>query len=130
MPDILLTEEILDPSVDDLGRRYQVAYEPRLWQDRAALLARLPGVRAVMVRNMTRVDEEFLEHAPELQVIGRIGVGLDNLDLPALTARGVVVCYPPEENAVTVAEHVFALLLAFARHIPAADRAVREGRWD
>jgi len=128
--DILLTEEILDPSLDALGSRYQVVHEPLLWKDPEALRARLAGVRAVLVRNMTRVDRAFIEAAPSLQVVGRIGVGLDNLDLPALSERGVVVCYPPEENAVSVAEHVFALLLAFARKLLPADRAVREGRWD
>ena len=63
-------------------------------------------------------------------MIGRIGVGMDNIDLPAASARGIVVCYAAEENAVSVAEHVFALLLALARKIPAADRSVREGRWE
>jgi D-3-phosphoglycerate dehydrogenase len=130
MTDLLLTEEILDPSIDELASRYRVACEPDLWRDRDALLARLSGVRAVMVRNMTAVDRAFIEAAPRLRVVGRIGVGLDNLDLPSLSERGIVVCYPPEENAVSVAEHVFALLLAFARRIPAGDRAVREGRWD
>jgi D-3-phosphoglycerate dehydrogenase / 2-oxoglutarate reductase len=129
MTDILLTEEILDPSVDELRARHRVALEPHLWKDRGTLLARLAGVRAVMVRNMTTVDREFLEAAPDLQVVGRIGVGLDNLDMPALSERGIVVCYPPEENAVSVAEHVFALLLAFARRVPAADRSAREGEW-
>lgn len=130
MTDLLLTEEILDPSIDALAGRFQVAREPGLWKDRPALLARLADVRAVMVRNMTTVDRDFLEAAPHLQVIGRIGVGLDNLDMRAINERGVVVCYPPEENAVSVAEHVFALLLGLARHIPEADRCVREGRWE
>lgn len=129
MTDILLTEEILDPAIDELRARYDVAYEPDLWKDRAALLNRLEDVRGVMVRNMTLVDREFLDAAPRLRVVGRIGVGLDNLDLRGLSERGVVVCYPPEENAVSVSEHVFGLVLAFARQIPAADRSVREGRW-
>lgn len=127
---LLLTEEILDPSLDELSARHEVLREPDLWKDRAALLARLADVDGVMVRNMTTVDRAFLEAAPRLRVIGRIGVGLDNLDLRAISERGIVVCYPPEENAVSVAEHVFALLLSLARHIPAADRCVREGRWD
>lgn len=127
---ILLTEEILDPSVDSLAERHEVLREPHLWKDRPALLERLRDVDAVMVRNMTTVDRAFLDAAPRLRVIGRIGVGLDNLDLRAINERGIVVCYPPEENAVSVAEHVFALLLSLARHIPAADRCVREGRWD
>ncbi len=130
MIDILLTEEILDPSIDELSSRYLLVQEPQLWRDRAALLSRLRGVQAVMVRNMTRIDREFLDAASDLQVVGRIGVGLDNLDLRALSERGVVVCYPPEENAVSVAEHVFAMMLGFARKLVAADRCVREGRWD
>lgn len=130
MIDILLTEEILDPSIDELSSRYNLEHEPQLWRDRNSLLSRLSGVRGVMVRNMTRVDREFLDAAPHLRVVGRIGVGLDNLDLRALSERGIVVCYPPEENAVSVAEHVFALMLGFARKLVPADRCVREGRWD
>jgi D-3-phosphoglycerate dehydrogenase / 2-oxoglutarate reductase len=130
MAEILLTEEIVDASIDLLAQRYTLAYEPQLWSDRAALLARLPGVRALLVRNMTAVDAAVLDAAPDLEVVGRIGVGLDNLDIPALSDRGIVVCYPPEENAVSVAEHVFALLLGLARYVPAGDRCVREGRWD
>jgi D-3-phosphoglycerate dehydrogenase len=83
-----------------------------------------------MVRNMTIVDREVIDAAPNLQVIGRIGVGLDNLDLRALSEHGIVVCYPPEENAVSVAEHVFAMLLSYARRIPGADASVREGKWE
>lgn len=130
MIDILITEDTRDASIDALAARYQVAREPLLWKDPGALRARLGGVRGLVVRNMTMVDRAVVEAAPNLQVVGRIGVGLDNLDLPALSERGVVVCFPPEENAVSVAEHVFAMLLALARKIPAADRCVREGRWD
>jgi D-3-phosphoglycerate dehydrogenase/(S)-sulfolactate dehydrogenase len=130
MPQILITEEIVDPSVDELAARYDVEHAPQLWRDRDALLARLADVRAVLVRNMTLVDRQFLDAAPNLRVVGRIGVGMDNLDLRALSERGIVVCYPPEENAVSVAEHVFAMLLSYARHIGEADRCVREGRWN
>jgi phosphoglycerate dehydrogenase-like enzyme len=130
MPEILITEEIVDPSVDELAARYDVEHAPLLWRDRDALLARLGDARAVLVRNMTLVDRQFLDAAPNLRVVGRIGVGMDNLDLRALSERGVVVCYPPEENAVSVAEHVFAMLLSYARHIGEADRCVREGRWN
>jgi D-3-phosphoglycerate dehydrogenase / 2-oxoglutarate reductase len=129
MIDILLTEEIIDPSIDELADRYHLVREPGIWQDREALLARVADVRAVIVRNMTLVDRAFIQAAPNLKVVGRIGVGMDNLDLRALTDRGIVVCYPGGENAVSVAEHVFGLLLALARNIPAADRSVREGSW-
>jgi D-3-phosphoglycerate dehydrogenase len=129
MIDVLLTEEILDPSIDELATRYHLVRRTDLWQDRDALLALVGEARALMVRNMTLIDRTVIDAAPHLRVIGRIGVGLDNLDLRALSERGVVVCYPPEENAVSVAEHVFALLLGFARHVPEADRSVRDGLW-
>jgi D-3-phosphoglycerate dehydrogenase len=130
MSHILLTEQIIDPSIDELAARYPLEMDPELWRDRDALLPRLANVKAVLVRNMTVVDREFVNAAPNLKVVGRIGVGMDNLDLRALSERGVVVCYPPEENAVSVSEHVFAMLLAFTRCIPQADRSVREGRWE
>ena len=130
MSDILLTEEIEDPSIEELGTRYSIRNAPGLWRDPAALKAAVAEARAVLVRNMTRVDRELVEGAPHLQVVGRIGVGLDNLDLPALSENGIVVCYPPEENAVSVAEHVMGLMLGLARLIPAADRSVRAGRWE
>jgi D-3-phosphoglycerate dehydrogenase len=130
MTDILLTEEIEDPSIDALAERYRVVAAPSLWKDRRALLERVGDARAILLRNMTIVDAEFIAAARRLEVVGRIGVGLDNLDLRTLSERGVVVCYPPEENAVSVAEHVFALLLGFARHIPSAHQSAREGRWE
>jgi D-3-phosphoglycerate dehydrogenase len=130
MPDILISEPIPGQALDDLATRYAVAREPELWRDRERLLQQVAGARALIVRNMTRVDRELLSAAPRLQAIGRIGVGMDNIDTVAAAERGVAVCYPPEENAISVAEHVFALLLGLARHVPAGDRMVREGRWD
>ena len=130
MSDVLLPEEILDPSIDRLAQRFSLHRSPELWRDRELLRERARDSRALIVRNMTHVDRALIDAAPRLRVIGRIGVGLDNLDLAAISERGIVVCYPPEENAVSVAEHVFALLLSFSRRILAADRMVREGRWD
>src|SRR4051794_2328251 len=130
MPDILITEQAAGDAIEALKARWAVEEAPRLWRDPAALRERVRGVRGLMVRNQTRVDAELMAAAARLEVIGRIGVGMDNIDLAAASARGIVVCYAAEENAVSVAEHVFALLLALARKIPAADRSVREGRWE
>ncbi len=130
MPDILISEEVSGPAIDALAARYSVARQPRLWEDRDRLLEAAADIRAVVVRNMTIIDREFLKAAPRMEVVGRIGVGMDNLDLDACAERNVVVCYPPDENAVAVAEHVFALLLGLARHVPAGDRMVREGGWE
>lgn len=130
MADILITEEVSGEAIEGLKARWVVEEAPELWREPAALRERARGVRALMVRNQTVVDAALLAAAEQLEVIGRIGVGMDNIDLPAASARGIVVCYAAEENAVSVAEHVFALLFALARKVPAADRSVREGRWE
>src|SRR5437016_2521067 len=130
MADILTTEEASGEAIEALKARWRVQEAPGLWREPAALRERVRGVRALMVRNQTVVDAALLAAAERLEVIGRIGVGMDNVDGAAASARGIVVCYAAEENAVSVAEHVFALLLALARKIPAADRSVRDGRWE
>jgi D-3-phosphoglycerate dehydrogenase len=130
MADILITEEASGEAIEALKAQWQVEEAPGLWREPAALRERARNVRALMVRNQTMVDAALLAAAERLEVIGRIGVGMDNIDLKAAAARGIVICYAAEENAVSVAEHVFALLLALARKIPSADRSVREGRWE
>src|SRR5207247_532483 len=118
--DILITEEASGAAIDGLKARWRVEEAPGLWRDPTALRERARGIRALMVRNQTRVDAALLAAAERLEVIGRIGVGMDNVDVPAANARGIVLCYAAEENAVSVAEHVFALLLALARKVLAA----------
>ena len=128
--DILIAEEAAGEAIEALKQRWRVEEAPGLWRDPSALRERVCGIRALMVRNQTIVDAVLLAAADRLQVIGRIGVGMDNIDLPAANARGVVICYAAEENALSVAEHTFALLLALARKLPAADRSVRRGEWE
>lgn len=90
----------------------------------------LAGAHGLIVRSGTRVTAELLDAAPELTVVGRAGVGVDNIDLDAATERGVAVLNAPAGNTVSAAELSLALILAAARRIPAADRSVREGRWE
>jgi len=85
---------------------------------------------ALIVRSATRVTPELLDKAAKLRVVGRAGVGVDNIDLPEATKRGVLVMSTPGGNAVSVAEHTFALLLALARQVPQLDKAIHEGRWE
>src|SRR5216684_560689 len=85
---------------------------------------------ALIVRSATKVTAELLELAPKLRAVGRAGVGVDNIDLEAATKRGVLVMSTPGGNAVSVAEHTFALLLALARQVPRLDKAIHEGRWE
>src|SRR4051794_7656531 len=129
-PEILITEEASGVAINELKARWIVDMVPGLWRQPAALEQRIRTVRALMVRNQTTVDAALLAAAERLEVIGRIGVGMDNVDVPAANARGIVLCYAAEENAVSVAGHVFALLLALARKLPAADRSVRRGEWE
>src|ERR1051325_9080950 len=83
---------------------------------------------ALLVRSAVQVTREVLEKAPRLRVIGRAGVGVDNVDLEAATAAGVLVMNTPGGNAISVAEHTLALMLAMARHIPQANASTRSGR--
>jgi D-3-phosphoglycerate dehydrogenase / 2-oxoglutarate reductase len=85
---------------------------------------------ALVVRSATKVTPELLEKAQRLRVVGRAGVGVDNIDLEEATRRGVLVMSTPGGNAVSVAEHTFALLLALARQVPRLDKAIHEGRWE
>ncbi|ARF74973.1 hypothetical protein B7C62_24100 [Kitasatospora albolonga] len=98
--------------------------------DRTALLAALADADAVLVRSATRIDAEALASAPRLRAVARAGVGLDNVDVAAATAAGVLVANAPASNVVSAAEHAVALLLALARHVPQAHAALKEGRWE
>src|SRR5215813_6390553 len=92
--------------------------------------AELKDADALIVRSATRVTPDLLSKAPKLRAVGRAGVGVDNIDLQEATRRGVLVMSTPGGNAVSVAEHTFALLLALARQVPRLDAALREGRWE
>jgi D-3-phosphoglycerate dehydrogenase len=95
-----------------------------------ALVGELADADALLVRSATKVTAELLERAPKLRVVGRAGSGVDNVDLDATTRRGVLVMNTPGGNAVSVAEHTFALLLALARQVPRLDTALHAGRWE
>ena len=82
------------------------------------------------IRSATKVTADILEHAARLQVVGRAGIGVDNIDVPAATAKGVVVMNTPFGNSVTTAEHAIAMMFSLARQIPAADRSTRAGKWE
>src|ERR1700756_3052871 len=94
------------------------------------LNAEIADADALIVRSATKVTPELMEKAPRLRVVGRAGVGVDNIDLEEATRRGVLVMSTPGGNAVSVAEHTFALLLALARQVPRHDKAIHEGRWE
>src|SRR6201998_3617191 len=94
------------------------------------LNAELADADALIVRSATKVTASLLDHAPRLRVVGRAGVGVDNIDLDEATKRGILVMSTPGGSSVSVAEHTLALLLALARQLPKFDAAMREGRWE
>src|ERR1700680_1412158 len=94
------------------------------------LVAEIADAQALIVRSATKVTSELLDKAPNLRCVGRAGVGVDNIDLEAATKRGIIVMSTPGGNAVSVAEHTFALMLSLARQLPRLDKAFHEGRWE
>jgi D-3-phosphoglycerate dehydrogenase len=94
------------------------------------LLTVVPGFDAIVVRSATTIDADVIAAATDLKVVGRAGVGLDNVDIEAATRSGVVVCNAPQSNVVSAAEHTMALLLAVARNVPQAHAALSAGRWE
>jgi D-3-phosphoglycerate dehydrogenase len=90
----------------------------------------LPRYEALIIRSRTKVTEKMLQKADRLRVIGRAGTGVDNIDVPAASDRGILVMNTPGANAMAAAEHTMALILALSRHISQATQSVREGRWE
>jgi len=130
MADVLITEQITGEPIDELGRSFDVRCAPELWRDNDALREALSECRAVIVRNQTKLTADVLDAALRLAVIGRAGAGLDNIDVDAASERGVVVCYTPEQNAVSVAELALGMMLSLARRIHAADVDTKAGHWN
>jgi D-3-phosphoglycerate dehydrogenase / 2-oxoglutarate reductase len=128
--DILISEELDSPAIQRLAAKYKILRLSTLWKNPAELKTAIAGVRAIMVRNQTQLTAEILASAPQLLAIGRVGVGLDNIDVPAASKAGVVVIAPLDANAASVAELTMAFALALARKIPQADRSTKAGGWD
>jgi len=124
---VLVSDPISEEGLAILRQAVEVDYRPNL--PRETLLPIIGDYDALMVRSQTRVDAEVIEAGRNLKVIGRAGVGVDNIDVDAATRRGIVVVNSPEGNTIAAAELAFAHLLALARMIPQADRSLRAGEW-
>jgi D-3-phosphoglycerate dehydrogenase / 2-oxoglutarate reductase len=130
-PRILITEPIAQEGIDLLRYELPEAHiDIRLDLSPEHLLELIGSYTVLIIRGQTRVTEELLSKAAHLEVIGRAGSGLDNIDLNAAIRHGVLVVHAPRGNAIAVAEHTMALLLALVRHIPAATSSLKAGRWD
>ncbi|WP_342749760.1 hydroxyacid dehydrogenase [Planifilum fimeticola] len=127
---IIVSEVIWPEGLKRLREYADVFYDPHLWRRKKELAERLQRADALVVRNQTRVDVALLDEAKHLKVIGRLGVGVDNIDLRAARSRGIAVVYGRNANATSVAEYVMAAILHCSRRLFAADRDVRAGGWD
>jgi D-3-phosphoglycerate dehydrogenase len=130
MPDILISEKMQGAAVDALHSRFDVVYEPELWKEPGLLREKIKDFRALIVRNQTTVDATLLSAAQQLLVIGRAGVGLDNVDVKHAEDAGMVVTFTPDQNAISVAELAMGMMLSLARMIPAADLDTKKGNWN
>ena len=124
---VLVAEPLGQAGLDRLSREHQV--DVRLNLARADFLAALPDYDALIVRSQVQVDGAAIAAAARLKVVGRAGVGVDNIELGAATAAGIAVVNAPTANTIAAAEHTLALILALARHVAAADASVRRAEW-
>jgi D-3-phosphoglycerate dehydrogenase len=129
VPKVLIADE-LSPKALDVFRSRGVEVDVRIGLKKPDLVSIIGGYDGLAVRSATKADKEVIAAAKRLKVIGRAGIGVDNIDIPSATARGIVVMNTPFGNSITTAEHAIALLFAAARHIAAADVSTQAGKWE
>ncbi len=128
MKRVLVTEPLADEAMQALAEHVEVDSRPGL--SGPELLAAIGDYEGLVVRSATKVTAEVVRAGARLEVIGRAGIGVDNIDLEQATRRGIVVVNVPSGNTIAVAEHTIGLMLALARHIPRGDASLRAGRWE
>src|SRR6516164_8559375 len=129
MPRVLISDKLESPGLD-LLRQAGIELDERHGLKGADLQEAIRAADGVIVRSGTRITAELLENPGKLRAVVRAGVGVDNIDVAAATRRGIVVMNTPGGNTVSTAEHTITMLLALARHIPAADGSIRQGKWE
>jgi D-3-phosphoglycerate dehydrogenase len=130
-PRVLVSDKLSEAAVEIFRQRgIEVDYLPDLGKDKDALLAAIPQYDGLAIRSATKVSPKLIAAATNLKVIGRAGIGVDNVDLPAATQRGIIVMNTPFGNAVTTAEHALSMMMALARQIPAANLSTQQGKWE
>jgi len=130
MPKILVADKLAEAGLEVFRRHeeFELILKKGLAPDE--LKAEISQFDALVIRSSTKVTAEVIEAAENLKVIGRAGIGVDNIDLEAATLRGIVVMNTPQENAIAAAEHTISLLMALARNIPQADASMKAGKWE
>ncbi|MEM8814115.1 MAG: phosphoglycerate dehydrogenase [Pseudomonadota bacterium] len=130
-PRVLVSDKLSPTAVSIFrDRGIDVDFQPDLGKDKDALLAAIGEYDGLAIRSATKVTEKVVGAADRLKVIGRAGIGVDNVDVPAATARGIIVMNTPFGNSITTAEHAIAMMFAVCRQIPAADVSTQAGKWE
>src|SRR5271166_4549938 len=130
-PRVLISDALSPAAIAIFKERgVEVDFQPALGKDKEKLAAIIGDYDGLAIRSATKVTQKILENAKSLRVIGRAGIGVDNVDIPAATARGVIVMNTPFGNSITTAEHAIAMMFALAREIPAADASTQSGKWE
>src|ERR1700732_1840354 len=127
---VLLSDSLSPQGIDVLKRHPQISVDINTGLTPSELGGLIGSYDALVVRSATKVTREVIDRANSLKIIGRAGVGVDNVDIDAATRRGIVVMNSPLGNSVTTAEHTISMMMALARHIPAANAALKGGRWE
>ena len=131
MPRVLVSDELSETAVQIFrDRGVDVDYLPKLGKDKDALLAVIDQYDGLAIRSATKATEKLLEKATRLKVIGRAGIGVDNVDIPAASKKGIIVMNTPFGNSITTAEHAIAMMFAVARQLPEASASTHSGKWE
>ena len=128
MPKVLVSDSIDQSGIDILSQVAQVDVKTGLPAEE--LVKIIPEYDGLMIRSGTKVTKEIIEAATALKIIGRAGVGVDNVDVPAATRKGIVVVNSPEGNTIAAAEHALAMMLSMSRHVAEANQSIVSGKWD
>jgi D-3-phosphoglycerate dehydrogenase len=128
----VLISDALSPAAVQIfkDRGIDVEFQPKLGAEKEKLASLIRGFEGLAIRSATKVTSALLDRAQNLRVIGRAGIGVDNVDVPAATAKGIIVMNTPFGNSITTAEHAITLMLALARQIPQADASTQAGKWE
>src|SRR3954469_8714675 len=130
-PRVLISDALSPAAVQIFkDRGIEVDFQPALGKDKDKLAEVIDGFDGLAIRSATKVSPKILDRAKNLKVIGRAGIGVDNVDIPAATAKGIIVMNTPFGNSITTAEHAITLMLALARQIPQADASTQAGKWE
>ncbi|MGL4324812.1 MAG: phosphoglycerate dehydrogenase [Beijerinckiaceae bacterium] len=130
-PRVLISDALSPAAVQIFkDRGIDVTFDPALGKDKDKLAAIIGDYDGLAIRSASKVTAKLLESAKNLKVIGRAGIGVDNVDIPAATAKGIIVMNTPFGNSITTAEHAIAMMFALARELPEADRSTQAGKWE